>query len=147
MFKSGNFHTHNNSLCSGKFRGLGVYSPLIATSRNTKSLMYWYKNALKYITSCIKFLILLFALSFTHHTPFFICIMHFISSLEIVHQICAFNLQFDSSKIKQPIASRVLQVHSCHFYASQNITAYTFQGTALTTPYASFLYMFYYIHF
>ena len=33
---------------SGRLRGLGDITPLLATSRNTKDPMYWYKNALKH---------------------------------------------------------------------------------------------------
>ena len=55
--------------------------------------------------------------SYTHHTPFFTCtcilLAHYNKSI-----ICALNLNFDSSKIKQPIAYGVLLVHACHFYAN-----------------------------
>ena len=49
--------------------------------------------------------------------PFFthVCILlaHYNKSI-----ICALNLNFASSKIKQPIAYGELLVHACHFYAS-----------------------------
>ena len=53
------------------------------------------------------------------------------------------SLNFDSSILKQPIVSAVLQVHACQFYALQNMTTHTFQGIAPTTHPASFLYTFY----
>ena len=95
-------------MTSGGFRGLGLYP--LATSRNTKDSMYWYK--MHWNIQCINpchFHTSQNIMTYTfrgcaHHTPCIMCYA-FYYPFQRIHQInCHLNLDFDSSKIKQPIA-------------------------------------------
>ena len=94
--------------------GLGGYSLLLATSRNTKDSLHWYKNALKHINFCIKYHFYItqnitspyLLRHCTHHASWFICmILCILLALFKKFIKCALKLGFDSSITKQPIAS------------------------------------------
>ena len=82
---------------------------------------------------------------YIHHTPA-LSIMHFISPFKgLSNNMCAINLNFDTSKIKQPSYSYVASLWSgagtcMHVILCfiKHSSPYTFQGIAPTTPPASF---------